>query len=341
MVDVSRIVSRGNELRKDFEEKKGDWKSKLSGAFNSEQIFFSLFVLGLFYTGYTIGNAYFDTKAKHEDDITEHCNCKSSHYSFYRSWFAICCFLWLILHSYTYIAIRFPPCGNFLKFLKVFSPKDLWKYSKQALKCCNEKCKNRESENIVSEHPVKSNHQPKNKNADKIQRAIKVLWFQYYKLFVVGYPKGNKEIDLDSKSTDENASNKRKKKEKVTCLCCYAYIDEEKGEDAEQEEDCTCGCDEKLDIPVDILRFINHSFLLAVKFSAQLSTIPLLFLQIFDTYSLLCFSPQLFCSDATKYKLHLAQAAITLLFYCCLALSQLTSMMLTWNPWPRKNSADS
>ena len=93
-----------------------------------------------------------------------------------------------------------------LEFLKLKgSPKELWKYFKQALKCCSDKCKNRENECTNPPH----SDQPKNKNADKIQQTIKVLWFQYYKLFVVGYPKCNEDITLDSKSTDQTNDRKR------------------------------------------------------------------------------------------------------------------------------------
>ena len=54
-------------------------------------------------------------------------------------------------------------------------------------------------------------------------------------------------------------------------------------------------------------------------------------LQVFDTYALLCFIPDLYCKTASEYKIHLAQVAITISFYFCIALAQLTSALLEWD----------
>ena len=307
-ITVGEVGRTGNQLRKDLNEKRADWKSKLSAALNSEQIFFSLLILSIFYAGYTLGNGIIHINDdKHEDDITERCHCKSSHQKFYCAWFGICCFIWLILHSYTYVAIRFPAWGNCLKVLKPW-------------KSCN--CRKK------SEDAVDST----GSDIDKIQHFIEILWFQYYKLFVVGYPKHYEKVLLDSNHESANESNtnnesSQKEEHKVTCCCCIA----------EASNNFTFVRDPAVGRIANSFRCANHSFLLTVKFLAQLFTIPLLFLQVFDTYSLLCFNPQWFCSDAIEYNLHLAQALITLLFYCCLAMSQLASTMLTWNPWPKKD----
>ena len=117
---------------------------------------------------------------------------------------------------------------------------------------------------------------------------------------------------------------------KVTCCYCIGY---------EANEDCTCGCDQNVGINTNCIRCVSRFFLLAVKFLAQLLTIPLLFFQVFDTYALLCFNPQWFCSDTTEYDLHLTQALIAILFYFCLAISQLAGTMLAYNPWPKKDRA--
>ena len=424
-------------FREDLKEKKEDWKSKLSGAFSSEQIFFSLFVLSVFYAGYTIINVdgHYDVDTKDEGHIIDSCNCTSSHSDFYRAWFGICCGLWLILHTYTYVAVRFRSSEDFLKLMKVIF-QDLLKYSKGLLTHCYKfccKCKRSDTVTVNINPRSGPKRQPDESNQnDIIQRYIKVLWFQYYKLYVIGYAKGKDEkiilnqpdtndksddkeevtwfccsayIEKKVKKTDEEQEDdcksddkekvtcfccsaytekkvkkpnkvqrddhKSDDKEKVTCFCCSAYTEkkvkkpnkvqrddrksddkekvtyfccsaytEKKGKkpDEEQGDDgCTCGCDKELGLCFNILKNLSHIILLSVKYLAQLLTMPLLFLQIFDTYSLLCFSPKLLCSDSSEYKLHLAQAAITLLFYCCLALSQLASTMLTWSPWPKKD----
>lgn len=356
---MSGAVKEFKRIKADLKEKEGDWKSKFSGAFNSEQIFFSLFVLGIFYVVYTTVNGYYlNRNAKHEGDIIGSCYCKASHQSFYRDWFIICCGLWLILHCYTCFAVRFPPSGNFLGCMKIVCLPHNWpKHFKNLFKSCYNYChKQKDSNKATGSSSAESNTDLSNKNVNRIvQHFIEVLWFQYYKLYVVGYAKGeDKKIDLHEKHHSDNEhsdtakenSSDKKNKETITCICCccsaaasaYNYIEETiEGSIEKQAHKCACGLDKRLGMCVSILRSAYYSFLLLVKFLAQLVTLPLLFLQIFDTYSLLCFSPELFCATSSVYKLHLAQAAITLLFYCSLAISQLASTMLTWNPWPKEN----
>ena len=314
-IGIGEVISRGKELNKDLNEKRADWKSKLSTILNSEQVFFSLFVLAFFFVGYTIGNSFIHRKdGKNEDDIIDRCYCRSSHQKFYRSWFIIWCLIWLLLHGYTYVGIRFPPVGK---------PKNLWKYFKKLLNCCK-----KGKDSVDSSEP----------DTHTIQHFIDILWFQYYKLFVVGYPsKHDEKILLDSNHEPAAANEVHTNDEsneaenlKVTCCYCIGY---------EANEDCTCGCDQNVGCFVNSCRCISHLLLVTVKFLAQLFTIPLLFLQVFDTYALLCFNPQWFCSDTTEYDLHLAQALIAILFYFCLAISQLAGTMLAYNPWPKKDSA--
>ena len=350
MSGAEDLFKFGKKFKKDLEEKRGDWKSKLSGAFSSEQIFFSLFVLGVFYAGYTIANVdgHYDVDTKSEGDIIESCYCKSSHSKFYRGWFGFCCGLWLILHTYTYVAVKFRKCENFLTFIEaICTPKGFSKWSKYLLKgCYNCCCKRKHSDNTTETHGPKSQSDGSNLNAYIIQRYIKVLRFQYYKLYVIGYARGKDEkIILDqpvgeSNDKEKDTNDEDDDKEKFTCYCCSAAYIEKNVEDSDEEQadDCACGCDKELSHCFNILKYVVRSFLLSVKYLAQLLTMPLLFLQIFDTYSLLCFSPRTLCSNSSDYKLHLAQAAITLSFYCCLALSQLASTMLTWNPWPKKDN---
>ena len=80
-----------------------------------------------------------------------------------------------------------------------------------------------------------------------------------------------------------------------------------------------------------------HFYFQLNTYHSCMATVPLLLLQIFDTYSFLCFSPDSYCSHTTEYKQHVVQAAITLFFYCSLVMSHLTSTLLIWNPWPKRN----
>ena len=331
MSDAKKVIKSGY-FKHDLEEKAEDWKSKLSAVFSHEQILFSLLVLGIFYIGYIAVHGNHDTDVKHEGDIIEGCYCKNSHRDFYHAWFAFCCALWLILHSYSYLILRFKSfgIGNILKFTKAAYIRIL-KSTKGSL--------------INQSNPI-------SKNAVICQHYIEVLWFQYYKLYVVGYEKNktgkNEKIVLDQIMDEDDDTDNSDGKKKVTCFCFTAYIDKEvedcDGEEQTPVKDYTCGWDEKLGASVSIMKSINRTLLLLVKFLVQAATLPLLFLQLFDSYSLLCFfSPMYLCgsSSTVAYEIHLAQAAITLLFYCCLALSLLASLMITWNPWPKADDETS
>ena len=85
------------------------------------------------------------------------------------------------------------------------------------------------------------------------------------------------------------------------------------------------------------LQCIIHVPLYILKYISQLASVPLVLLQIFDTYSFLCFSPNSYCSHTTEYKLSLLQTIIALLFLCTLVTSQLVDTMLLWSPWPENS----
>ena len=353
MVDPKEAVELAKHFKKELKEKQGDWKSKFSGAFNSEQIFFSLLVLGLFYVGYTIASVEFDVNSRHEDDVIESCYCKSSNRNFYLWWFISWSIIWFFIHVYTYVAVRFRKLEKILKATKAVchgAPKSLLKCSKGLLKSCYKfccKCKSDKETTAESVMPRSNPDSGSNLNSNIIHHYIEVLWFQYYKLFVVGYTKGKDEnVFLDHLQVSDADIAKipkkaREDKEMITCLCFSAYIIKDSTNEQQQQaaENCSCGCDKKFSTCFNFIKNLYITCLVLVKFITQYLTLPLLFLQIFDTYALLCFSPDLFCLDSntSEYKLHLAQAVITLLFYCCLALSQLASTMLSWNPWPKKD----
>lgn len=343
---LGNVAKRADDAKKDWEEKKEDWKSKLSGAFSSEQLFFSLFVLALFYVFYTIINGTFDINSKHQGDTINGCHCKSNHKRFYRALFLICSLLWFLLHLYTCIAATFPSCGNFVKLLAFALPKCLqlcileyvWEQMKN---CC--KCKSNSKTITSSSHSSNATPETNSKIPGKIQHHIDVLWFQYYKLYVVGYAAKDDDgkIEQDQKdnydSVEDAAEKKSDNKKEMRFCCCSLPPNTEHNEEdtTEVAEHCACPYNKQLGCCFNFTLFLNYFILFPVKYVGQLVTIPLLFLQIFDTYSLICFlGPGLFCSTLAVYRVHLAQAVITLLFYCSLALSQLASTMLTWKPWP-------
>ena len=322
------------------------WKSKLSAAFNDEQVFFSLLLLSIFYVGYTAAKAEFDadnTSLDNEERFIQSCYCSTHQRCFFRAWFFLFCAVWFIIHTYTFLAQLLvkscPCCGNFItKLLTIGS-------ACSELTCCPcIKCPCIKCPCIKVCNPDNNQNQlkiPKHSKTD-LESKISLLWYQYCKLYVVGYTEDDDMINF--KQITENQPAKKTK----CCPCCSIKC-KNQSESSQQEDEsdnryrvCCCTLhimcyNHKGYFPIGhVLKDITRAFLFLVKYVSQLVTVPLLLLQIFDTYSLLCFSPDLYCSRTSEYKLHLAQAAITLLFFCSLALSQLASMMLVWNPWPQK-----
>ena len=81
-----------------------------------------------------------------------------------------------------------------------------------------------------------------------------------------------------------------------------------------------------------------HVFLQVALFLVQLSVVPLLIFQIFDTYTLLCVAERDYCDTESQYRLHLDQTAISFAFYCALMISLLVTkwLILATFPWKRK-----
>ena len=98
-------------------------------------------------------------------------------------------------------------------------------------------------------------------------------------------------------------------------------------DDESKTTTCICGC---------LWYYVIYSFFLIVKYLAQLATVPLILMQIFDSYSLLCFVPNdEYCTRTSEYRIHAVQTIITVSFFCSLALALLANTILEWNPWPK------
>jgi len=280
-----------------------DWKSKLSGAFDDKQIFVSLIVLGIFYIVYTLVNGFFDTDNKDEDNVIN-CTCKTSHRVFYISWFSICSVIWLVLHSILFYQLVIT--------IKTVQGKDKKKNKPE-----------KKVENITL--------------ITVLEQCTEIVWYQYYKLFVVGYYNAGEAINLAKIEKDLEKRNRKNND--------VAEEEEEAGNEMTQDDpkpleltdmtDCISFYYKVKRNPSLLSNGLLKIFLTLTKYIAQLATVPLLTLQMFDTYALLCFGASDYCSSTSKYEFHTIQVAITFAFYCSLGLSLLTSTMLLWNPWPK------
>ena len=326
---------------KEAPDKAKSWKSKLSGVLNEQQIFFSLMVIGLFYIAYGITNFSFGDN-RNEDFITRNCHCQFWHRFLYRVWFSISFAMWFCLYTYTFFvqSSKVISCPECIK--KRFSSnegcckriKDCFKNIKdccgycfkwivdllksclgicncfQKCKCCNgTKPNNKDSSNGGQKELV-------------IEAKIQQQWFYYYKLYVTGFKRDDKDWQIDMRSKEEDQSNPNPPQASPT--------------GAQQNETDTSTCDSCCSCSGCLWYYVIYSFFLIVKYIAQLATVPLILMQIFDTYSLLCFFPnEAYCTPTSEYRIHAIQSILTVSFYCSLALSLLASTILEWNPWPK------
>ena len=390
-VKVEMVEQQGNdEVEQNLVKESCSWKRKLSAALNDEQIFFSLLLISVFYVGYTAAKAHFDandTSIGDDERFIQSCYCSLDQRRIYRFWYISFCAIWWVIHTYTFfaqvLAKKYEGCGNIITGLLAICSVLLERIC--SIFCCLCPCRKGDDGPNVHQNCLAIQGLV---SKEKLESNITLLWFQYCKLYVVGYAKDDEKISIVINPEDNNKDRVIKYEEdcflecihskevKVSCLCCIkcncAYNKENqegivdkscficcfqckkqshKKKSNNLNDDCVC-CNKSITCPninmmccdyyfpsTHILKGVIRGFLLLIKYVSQLVTVPLLLLQIFDTYSLLCFSPDLYCSSTSEYKLHLAQTAITLLFYCSLTLSQLTSTMLEWNPWPKDKNA--
>lgn len=350
-------------MNSDSTKKPENWKNQLSPAFNEEEIFYSLSVLGVFYVVYAVVKASFHVHysgASDEELFIQSCYCSLNQRFFYRFWFSLCCVIWFYIHTYSFLSglltKRFPEFGDALKIFLAFcivSAECCWSLVVKIILWCIKKCRVTCTVRYITDEEgnnkfdfSKIQYIKDKKLALKMKNNLALLWFQYCKMYVVGYAgHENDEIDkiVETNASNQNASSQNNRtnaqaNQRNGCCTCSCEC---------QEYNCIC-CSKKYKVCPTInvvcgrekfsnacsLKHIVRGILFGAKYISQLITVPLLLLQIFDSYSFLCFSPDPYCSHTTEYELHLVQTGITLSFYCSLVVAHLASTMLSWNPWP-------
>lgn len=305
-----------------LENKISNWKETLSGAFDDRQLFFALILLQLFYIVYTIVNAVHHDNTKDEDSITELCKCNPDHRGFYKNCLIIFFVFWALFHS---LILLFDLCDHFNRLAKI--RKNCGNMQKEC-KCPG--CISNEPENgcCYTIRTIVNNVYRYFSQNDEITRCEFHLWTQYCELYVVGITKISKTYDhvIEEKlqPSESNAHENKKNKDYVTAFAL--------------PKDCKFKCD------CDTLRYlVQGSFFILIKFMqfiAQLAVVPLLMIQMFDTYAFLCLTADNYCSMRSEYKLHLDQTGITFGFYLALVTSLLSTTMLRWFPWPSINASN-
>ena len=338
------------------------WKTALSGSLDEKRMLFGLLLLSLFYVVYINVSAHQNSKNKDEYAITHNCSCRADHRSFYVSWTAFCCLVWVLIH----IILTIPQINRY-PFLQLHVPgREIFKKLFSTLTCGCFKIKKKvkanksddtkstrrlslsSTDDILESNIVNSaiscctNFKmscTKLKKAmyqrDAIHRYEYYLWTKYYELYVVGITKKDEKFSLQSidsfinnrlcahDATDGHQTKvtpKLEKEEQENKAAIYTAL-------SHIQEGCSYG-----------VQITLHLFLVLVLFLAQLAVIPLLMIQVFDTYAFLCFAADNYCTMESQFTLHFHQTVVTFGFYCSLMVSFLSSTMLRWIPWPTKRS---
>jgi len=318
---VQSTINKVLHFEKGLEKEVKGWKSKLTLGLDNTQVLISLIILGSFYFAYNITN-YSLGNTRDQYSITGACFCRQKAQRFYRLWFYLFLVIWLIIYTYIFLeqTLKKIEClqnyGKFMEALRKFSfwkdrGKDLVAFCRY---CC---CKNKNVGMLPTSEPNLDNEN--RKNFRELEHYERILWYRYYKLYVVGYAKDIKPEPLKTYKKDGKPGQAFDSLEvsdinRRNYICC---------------SDCCKGCCQHCHY---ILRSPVRFVLLLLKFIAQAATVPILMLQVFDTYALLCFLPNgEYCRTATEYKINVALAAITMSFLFCIVLAQLTSALLEWD----------
>ena len=325
---------------KELNKEKEDWKNKLTGGIDSTQLFMSLFILGCFYTCYTIIN-YSLGNTRDQYSITSSCFCRKRDQALYNVAFLIFCGIWVFVHTYIFLQRQsessqhrcFRDCCDICELFRkcicecpcLLSNSPGYEDSRPESPPSDQNGSQDNSLNSVTE-------EKKNREHLNFKHYERILWYRYYKLYVVGYAKNiepQEKLELQPQQQQQQASAQESPDEKPP-----KQPETEPETEPETYELGCCGkcpcCTKISKCHLAIRKFVRF-ILECLKYIAQGATVPILMLQVFDTYALLCFIPDLYCATASEYKIHLSQVAITISFYFCIALAQLTSVLLEWD----------
>ena len=315
--DSSKDESSEHEpIRAGFE-----WKRYLSGALSDEQLYLAMFVLFVFYFVYTLYNAFLDSNQKDEGDVIRNCTCRESHRNFYLSWSITCFTIWFMLHSCYTLAKEFPAATTYLKGKIIIQVYNLLGDHVRIFKNTDE--------NDSGSKGDSSESRLKQLTDLHIGQCERFLWLQSYELYAIGIKKRNEQLNL-------------KEMEKLIATSLSPEICKKESKSVEDSQESTDNGDQRTSQKFHNFHLVKrmiiglfHSFLVFARFIAQLSTVPLLIIQMFDTYTLLCLAERDYCNRISQFRLHLDQTALSFSFYCSLMISLLVTIWLNLVPQPK------
>ena len=276
-----------------------------------------MFVLFVFYFVYTLYNAFLDSNQKDEGDVFRNCTCRESHRNFYLSWSIICFTLWFVLHSCYTLAKAFPAVTTSLKGKVLIQMYGLLGDHVRIFKNTDE--------NDSGSKEDSGGRQLKKLTDQHIAQCEGLLWLQSYELYAVGIKKRNEQLNLNEM-------------EKLIATSLSPEICKKEIKRAEGSQEGTDNGEQHTRKSFHLVKrmalSLFHSFLVFARFVAQLSVVPLLIIQMFDTYTLLCLAERDYCNRISQYRLHLDQTALSFSFYCSLMISLLLTIWLNLVPQP-------
>ena len=341
-------VTKFINFEEDGEKRWKNWRKQLTGGLDNTEVLISLFILICFYICYAFINFWLDNN-RDEYTITSGCpdRCRSNARTPYRWSFGVLVLLWIIFHTYIFIVanLRYlefsacccvnacmrlqncvQNCGICFIIFSRFISRLIW--------ACITYCPRKRCGCLDDDSSSNVDELTKDKHREKLyfEHYEKILWYRYYRLYVIGYSKDIKPdktylksdcVDKDDKDKSNSASpptqSEGSRSDDYYCWkTCQSCID--------NNNEASCNCYHL------IIREPVLAALVVLKYIAQGATVPLLMLQVFDTYALLCFSKDdKYCETVSEYQIHLAQVAITIGFYFSIALAQLSNAVLEWD----------
>ena len=309
-----------------------NWKQTLSGALNDIQLVSGLGVLFVFYVFYSIFNTVIGDKDV--DSVT--CQCPTNHRSYYEAIVYLSISIWTVIFASIaiydgYILYKNPLSG--------FSPKsnqdgDDGENGGKPCRICGISIYLRTITKscwtaTTDKTPEETTNRIYSKMDDQLKHYENHFWLEFYKAYSVGAG-GYESMSLpniksvilreiqEAKSDNNNEENN----------------DENDGDTTNNDQvDETDGGMQEL---AKQSFFFFYPFLVIVRFFAQLALIPVLILQMLNTYAWICLTEDHYCEDdESRYLLGLAQTYLTFTFYIALLIAILSTIMLRWFPYSK------
>lgn len=305
-----------------------------------------MIVLVVFSIGYTLCNAFIiESNEQDEGDVIRNCTCTEHHRIIYISWYVFCSLAWFVFHLS--LCISMIPCQCVKKRVEKIHK---WVSSSIARLCdckplkLTQKlyrelvaivCRCWKGDDVTDYGEADTNKQKVARQ--RIYQVFKSKSLQLREKHAVGKKQKEESDRIDVEETikilltrpDPAAAEEEQREEnRRDCSSCRSQPrSQQKIEEASFWTDC-----ERFSF-----RLFN-SILTLVRFIAQLAVVPLLMVQIFDTYTFLCLAESDYCDMISQYRLHLVQTALSFSFYVSLMISLLTTIWLHHVPWPERES---